>query len=117
MSAKRGSFAVKRPALNTSTFNIREIAKQMLLLEEHLTDKEKFCVDCIRKHLLTVEALAEEAMAMDPAGRYVDECRNISGVARGWAVMFQDGVDPVVISKDVRKYRKRIVEMCFDPRG
>jgi hypothetical protein len=40
-------------------FNMREICKQSVLLEDHLFQKEKRCHDCICKHFLTIEALAE----------------------------------------------------------
>ena len=46
-------------------FNLREIVKQMLLLEDHLNRKRMHCYDCIRKHILTIEALAEEAIQLD----------------------------------------------------
>lgn len=47
------------------TFNLREIFKQLVLLEDHLFHERKRCPDCIWKHLLTAEALAEEAVTLD----------------------------------------------------
>lgn len=46
-------------------FNLREVAKQMILLEDHLFHKYKHCLDCISKHTLFVEGLLEEALTMD----------------------------------------------------
>lgn len=45
-------------------YNIREITKQCILLEDHLINKEKSCYDCIIKHFLAMEALAEEALTL-----------------------------------------------------
>ena len=42
-------------------YNMREIAKQSILLEEHLTVDAKFCVDCVTKHFLHIIGLANEA--------------------------------------------------------
>lgn len=42
-------------------YNMREIAKQSILLEEHLTVKAKFCIDCVTKHFLHMIGLANEA--------------------------------------------------------
>jgi hypothetical protein len=42
-------------------YNMREIAKQSILLEEHLTIREKYCSDCIKKHFLHCIGLSEEA--------------------------------------------------------
>lgn len=51
-------------------FNVREIAKQMVLLEDHLCQPRRRCNDCIRKHFAFIEALAEEGMSLDPTGPY-----------------------------------------------
>jgi hypothetical protein len=48
-------------------FNMREVAKQLLLLEDHLTQPQRRCGDCIRKHFAMAEALSEEAMTLRPS--------------------------------------------------
>ena len=46
-------------------FNLREIVKQIVLLEEHLNiGASKACFDCIQKHFLAIEAYAEEMLAL-----------------------------------------------------
>lgn len=57
------------PIMNPK-FNMREIAKQSTLLEYHLMQRRMRCVDCIRKHFLTMEGLAEEAITLDKTGEY-----------------------------------------------
>lgn len=51
------------PVLRPS-FNAREICKQSVLLENHLNEPQQRCKDCINKHFLTIEALAEEAISL-----------------------------------------------------
>lgn len=46
------------------SFNAREICKEMVLLEKHLNEPHQRCRDCISKHMLTIEALAEEAISL-----------------------------------------------------
>ena len=53
-------------------FNMREICKQMVLLEDHLNNIRKRCHDCIRKHFLTIEAFFEEAISLDKDLKYLD---------------------------------------------
>lgn len=106
-----------RPPLNSPLFNLREISKQMILLEDHLSDDEKFCPDCIRKHMLTIEALAEEALMLDESGKFSRKNQTIARNARRWMTRFSDGVDKRTISQQVRKDRKALVEISFDPRG
>lgn len=106
-----------RPALNSAEFNIREIAKQLLLLEDHLSDDEKYCTDCIRKHLMMSEALAEEAMAMDPDSPWIRENLDLSKKTRNWMIRFSDGVDKSTLAKEIRFTRKKIVSKVYDPRA
>jgi hypothetical protein len=49
-------------------FNLRECAKNMILLEDHLFHSGKQCEDCIKKHCLTIEALLEEGVTLDLKG-------------------------------------------------
>jgi hypothetical protein len=48
-----------------SQFNLREICKQCILLEDHLSQKQKRCYDCCIKHFLALEGLSEEAITLD----------------------------------------------------
>jgi len=52
-------------------FNLRECAKNMILLEDHLFHKGKRCKDCILKHLLTIEGFLEEAITLDKNQEYI----------------------------------------------
>jgi hypothetical protein len=52
-------------------FNLREAAKNMILLEDHLFHYGKRCHDCILKHCLTVEGFLEEGVTLDKKREYV----------------------------------------------
>lgn len=43
-------------------YNMKNIAKQSILLEEHLAEDRKYCKDCCVKHFLHIIGLAEEAL-------------------------------------------------------
>ena len=51
-------------------FNLREAAKNMILLEDHLFHYGKRCHDCILKHCLTVEGFLEEGITLDKKMEY-----------------------------------------------
>jgi hypothetical protein len=59
-------------------YNMQQIIKQSILLEEHLTNKNKRCRDCIVKHFLHIIGLAEEAqmLATNKIDKYplISEC-------------------------------------------
>lgn len=58
-STCKGLDPVSNPA-----YNMQQIIKQSILLEEHLTNKNKRCRDCITKHFLHIIGLAEEAQML-----------------------------------------------------
>lgn len=57
-------------------FNLRESAKHLILLEDHLFHQGKRCRDCILKHLLTIEGFLEEAITLDKEGKYVPQIQD-----------------------------------------
>jgi hypothetical protein len=63
---------VRKITIFDPEFNLREITKQLVLLEDHLFHKNKHCVDCISKHFLTVEGLAEEARTLDREYKFAE---------------------------------------------
>jgi hypothetical protein len=80
-SAERGFNRKTRDKLHPllePMFNILEIYKQLLLLLDHLSDKQLRCKTCILKHTLFVEALTEEAIALDNKCKYLNELNELS---------------------------------------
>ncbi len=108
---------MNNPKLSSPIFNVREIAKQMLLLEDHLTDISKRCGDCIKKHLLMIEGLAEEGMSLDTQGIWTCRLKYIANKSRSWMMNFSDGNDPADIAQDIRYIRKQITNIVYDPRS
>jgi len=99
-------------------FNLREIAKQLLLLEDHL--QHHYCSDCIRKHLLTIEAFAEEAQALDTGNLYGGLPAALAEVARQAIMAVADAQDSYAIrdlGQKLRSWRKKLVPLVYDPRG
>lgn len=50
--------------VSNPAYNMQQIVKQSILLEEHITNKNKRCRDCITKHFLHIIGLAEEAQML-----------------------------------------------------
>lgn len=88
--------------LSDPMYNLKEVCKQLLLLEDHLTHPEKMCPDCIRKHTLLAEALAEEAISLGAEGDALQHARLV-------AAIMKKPLDPKVI----RGLRKRLVAFCY----
>lgn len=107
----------KKYSLFSAEFNVREIVKQLLLLEDHLATKSKVCGDCITKHLLTIEALGEEAVQLQPDDYWGRQGKRIAKQARLWIVNWNDGKKKVeTLAKEFRAFRKRLMKDVSDPR-
>jgi hypothetical protein len=50
-------------------FNIDEIRKNAALFEDHLSEDQKVCPECLNKHALLMEAFLDEGLALDARDR------------------------------------------------
>jgi len=107
----------KRESLHSPRFNLREITKHLILLEDHLTHRLKVCSDCIRKHLMSIEALSEEAAGLDQLGLFTQATEGIAEQARQWLERLSDGEEISGVAQEVRTLRKCLVPVTYDPRG
>lgn len=95
-------------------YNVREVCKEMILLERHLTLPNQDCQDCIRKHFLTIEALLEEALTLgaDPV-----LARVLIETHTGWRLLQRQWVSkqvsPPDLAQAIRKIRKAMTPGCF----
>jgi hypothetical protein len=101
--------------LSASQHNLREIAKQLILLEEHLLVSGRYCMECISKHLLAVEGLADEAQCLDGDSSRCNMAKQLGGWARRWAELISMGTHPQAVGQEVRHVRKRLVPSVFAP--
>lgn len=108
---------MSRPALNSPEFNMREIAKQMILLEDHIANDEKFCSDCIRKHILTIEGLSEEGLSLDTKKSMSKDFNKYASLARSWMVNHTDKKNRFLLLQHIRKERKPLMNRVYDPRA
>lgn len=102
------------PVLDAN-FNMREICKQCILLEDHLSHVEKRCPDCCIKHFLALEALSEEAIQLDKEQKLdvnvKDLPTKIRGIQKKW---YQNPThNATQCSQDLRKIRKLLMENSF----
>lgn len=96
-------------------FNMREICKQCILLEDHLSQVEKRCPDCCIKHFLALEALSEEAIQLDKQNEGVHILKNLPSRIRGIQKKWYN--NPTLhsnqCSQDLRGIRKELMESSF----
>lgn len=105
----------ERLLISDPRYNVREIVKQMLLLEQHLLEESKYCPDCISKHILTIEALAEEGQNLDKSQEWTPTFVPLVGKSRVWGAAFSAGVPVKKIGQDVRQIRKTLAPDLLSP--
>jgi hypothetical protein len=98
-------------------YNMREASKQCLLLEDHLNNSKKRCIDCIKKHFLMVDGLLEEAVSLEKDNDLRETYRNRY---LEWVKLEKEYVNDIRndrmdnISKKIRIFRKPLMEEYFD---
>jgi hypothetical protein len=99
-------------------FNLREAAKNLILLEDHLFHSLKRCNDCIKKHCLLIEGFLEEGITLDKTGEYTQE---LIKSLNEFSILFQkistkmmESVltdhDCMEIAQELRKIRKPLCQ-------
>jgi tRNA nucleotidyltransferase/poly(A) polymerase len=118
-----GMKAARRPPMKTAAlplmsplYNMREVCKQIVLLEDHLNHPEKRCSDCISKHFLTIEALVEEAVSLDAEGEHED-LLGLPSFCRHLQQRWLDGEPERGIAQELRQIRKIYITESFDLRA
>lgn len=95
-------------------YNMREIVKQSILLEEHLVEKNKRCKDCIVKHFLHIIGLAEEAQSLagSKLNKYPLMAESPEFYRRQyerWLALRDDDATYRKVDDKLRKHRKQLV--------
>lgn len=112
VESKQDSQKEMLPVLDTK-FNLREICKQCILCEDHLSHEEKSCRDCIMKHFLALEGLAEEAVTLDRDASYphiVTLPTELRHIQKTWYTGEKNAHE---CSQSLRRIRKRLMESSF----
>lgn len=95
-------------------FNLREVCKQAILLEDHLSHDKKRCTDCCIKHFLALEGLCEEAVTLDRDAEHLD-IRGLAQKIRDLQKLWYE--DPTGnahhCSQELRKMRKGFMMDVF----
>ena len=99
-------------------FNLREAAKNCILLEDHLTHSGKQCGDCIRKHCLMIEGFLEEGLTLDKKREHkqeFDKCiKEFRGIFERLATQLKDDTltdeECCQYAQEIRTFRKPLCQ-------
>lgn len=97
-------------------FNMREMCKQSILLEDHLFQSGKRCEDCICKHFLTIEAFAEEALTLDKEKKHKDYLQDLPDRIRAIQAEYlnlEDKNNVHDVAQKLRVIRKEMMTKSF----
>ena len=99
-------------------YNMQQIVKQSILLEEHLTNKNKRCRDCITKHFQHIIGLAEEAqmLATTNCNKFPLLSESViiyNDLFNDWFKNREDESKILEISDKLRIHRKKLIAIYF----
>jgi len=96
-------------------FNMREICKQSILLEDHLFQKGRRCTDCIKKHFLFCEGFAEEAITLDKNNEYnLSDLKLPEKFRELQRRLWDKGEGPESIAQELRQIRKPLMAKYYN---
>lgn len=112
------SSKTKLDDLFNPAYNMKEVAKQSILLEDHLVHPTKRCRDCIAKHLIGICALLSEAVQLScgDSKKYplLDESIGFyNNIYDDWFKHQDIDEDIIRIAGEIRDMRKRIVARYY----
>ncbi len=104
--------------VSNPAYNFQQIVKQSILLEEHITNKNKRCRDCITKHFLHIIGLAEEAqmLATNRCNKYplINESVELyNKLFNEWLRYKDDEIHLLNICDKLRIHRKKLIAIYF----
>ena len=99
-------------------FNLREAAKNCILLEDHLSHVGKQCSDCIKKHCLMIEGFLEEGITLDKKKEHKKEFDETSRAFREIFKKLSDKMNQdelseeecLELAQEIRKIRKPLCQ-------
>jgi hypothetical protein len=99
-------------------YNMKQVAKQSILLEEHIADDKKYCKDCIVKHFLHIIGLAEEAvwLAGDRLPQYPHLRESVAFYNKEfdtWVSNKDDEETRLRVLSQLRDFRKQVISAYF----
>ena len=101
-------------------YNMQQIVKQSILLEEHLANKNKRCRDCITKHFLHIIGLAEEAqmLATKHIEKYplINDCVELyNRLFKKWLKNHDSEIELTCLNccDELRTMRKKLIAVYF----
>jgi hypothetical protein len=101
--------------VSNPVYNMHQIVKQSILLEEHLANKSKRCRDCITKHFSHIIGLAEEAvmLACENAKNYpymLELPDFYNNLFKKWLEIDSTCLE---ICSELRNIRKKLISVYF----
>lgn len=97
-------------------YNMKNVIKQSILLEEHLAEDDKYCIDCCIKHFLHIQGLVEEAIwlackkeypLMHESSKFYKEMFNM------WLRDRRGTETRENVLSQLRTWRKKLVEIYY----
>ncbi len=104
--------------VNDPGYNVREVIKNTVLIEQHLAEKRKYCKECLVKHFLLSIGLLEEAvwMAVSKTNKYpmLEESEAFyNGVFEEWRQDMDGAQTRLDTLRKLRDWRQEMVRLYF----
>lgn len=104
--------------VNDPDYNVKEVIKNTLLIEQHLAEDQKYCKECIVKHFLISIAYLEEAIWM--ACKNCDKYPNLkesltfyNQLFETWRKQMDDQQTRLNTLQELRTWRQQMIRLYY----
>lgn len=104
--------------VNEPAYNMQNIVKQSILVEEHIAEKNKYCLSCIVKHFQHIIGLIEEAIWM--ADKNIDKYPYLNESVTFYETLFKkwlenksDDAVKLEVLNALRERRRKLIDIYF----
>lgn len=104
--------------VNEPDYNVQEAIKQVLLLEQHLAEKAKYCKSCCTKHFLLIESLLQEGVWMackrcDEYPKLEESVDFFKKLFKEWHDKMNDEKTRLEVLAKLRDWRREMVDLYY----
>ena len=104
--------------VNNPAYNMKEVIKNTLLIEDHLSNKNKYCKQCLVKHFLLSQSYLSEAvwMAADKTKQYPlleETVPFYNSIFDDWYANMDNDETRLQILAKLRDWRRKAIELYY----
>lgn len=103
-------------SINESLFNLVQIFKQLLLLEQHLSIPKMMCERCVLKHIMTIISYSDEMISLGVYNKDINKYLQVQKRCYTLKLLLKHPRSfdyNIILLRSVRSFRKNLEPIVY----